>query len=575
MSDCLTCAKSIGCDDQSFAVGANQEIQNALCKHFWFGDDQYLQGVLCFPCWQKIEAFHRFYCEVRKLHARPLCYPASIGLKQESQPVDFVLEVPAEQAGDSTVDDFVLEVPAEQAGDDTVVENGKIYSIKYENPQVDVAPEPSEQQSENIEPEDDGGVNENEADKPRPSKKWGEKRPRLRKSKKDAVQEYVSRNLTLTCDICSERSESFELLQRHSMMEHDKTATVECCNAKFSDASRFVNHIQYHLDPDLFKCEHCSKQCITRYALKKHLRMNHNADPDKPMSVKEEIELSVMRTEDVDEGPSGAQKSDASEHMNTSEDEDDEDANASRQNNKKFKNSLKFTAKEKAQVQMFVEKNRKLDCDMCSERYSRFKDLQKHSIEKHSMLRTGLCCNRKFRENSQFVAHILHHINPERFKCTECTRICPSWPALIGHMQWMHTPGGKKKYPCPVCEQKFRTRPAAMRHAEQHGEPVTPTDDDVIDKILADNFNLQCDTCQKQYDSYRALQKHSTAEHAKLVVVTCCKKRMCRPSELVDHYKYHQDPTAFTCKICLKPWHSARALRRHLRNTHGISSKRH
>lgn len=36
MPDCLTCASSIDGDNQSFEIQSNNEIQNALCKHFWF-----------------------------------------------------------------------------------------------------------------------------------------------------------------------------------------------------------------------------------------------------------------------------------------------------------------------------------------------------------------------------------------------------------------------------------------------------------------------------------------------------------------------------------------------------------
>nr|XP_019539409.2 zinc finger protein Xfin [Aedes albopictus] len=575
MSDCLTCNKSTLDGGLVVVIGTNTEVQHALCKHFWFGDEEYLQGVLCFPCWHKIQTFHRFYCEVRKLHARPLCYQAPIGLKQESHPVEFVFEVPAEQAGDSTVDDFVLEVPAEQVGDNTVVENDEIYSMKYKNPQVDVIPDPSEQPSEYI---DGRHVDEKEADEPRPSKKRGKKRPRLRKNEKDAVQEYVSRNLTLNCDTCSERSETFELLQRHSMMEHAKHATMVCCSVKFSDVSRFVDHIQYHLDPDLFRCDYCFQQCISRYALNKHIRTDHITNRDSPMSASEEIELSVMRTEDVDEGPSGMLKSDASENMSTSEDEDDQDEENEHddESESKISKHLKLTPEEKAQVQIFVKKNRKLDCDMCSERFTRFSDLQNHSIEKHNERETGLCCNRKFRDYTLFVAHILLHLNPERFKCTECPIISPSWIALLRHKQRTHSPGGRedrRKYPCHICERTFNSKQAAMQHVERHTEQTTQ-EDDAIDKIIAEYYKLKCDTCQKQFGSFQALHKHTTTEHRKRALVCCCKKKMRKRSELFDHYHYHQDPNRFKCKVCNKTWHHSAALGHHMKYKHHAEWKK-
>lgn len=489
MSDCLTCTKSTVGEGLVLAVGADREVQNALCEHFWFDDDQCLESLLCYQCWQKIEDFHRFYCEVRKLHSRPLYSQAPIGFKQETHPVGVVLELLAEQAGDCTV-----------------VENDEMCLIKYETRPIDFTTEPSEQPSECID------TNENENDQ------RGKKRPRLRENETKATQE---------------RSET---------------------------------HMQYHLDPDLFKCEYCSKQHISQDALKKHLRLNHNANKTSPITVAKEVESGVIRTE----GSSGKRKSDALEILNSSGDEDDKGDDGPRKTKLKFaaSNRMNITPQENAQMQAFLEKHRILECETCSERCIRITDFQKHCLEKHNKSATVQCCNRTFQGSTRFVSHILHHINPERFKCTECPTICASWDALKCHLQTMHTPEGKNKYPCYSCERRFRSKLAARRHAEEHGAPAPPTDDDVIDKIIAENYTLECDSCQKRHDSYKALQQHSTTEHGKPSNVTCCRKKMGRRSELLDHYRYHQDPNTFMCKVCRKAFHHSISLRNHMKTIH-------
>ncbi|XP_021693770.1 zinc finger protein 652-A [Aedes aegypti] len=713
MSDCLTCAKSADSDGgQSFAISSNRDIQIALCKHFWFDEDQYLQKTICYPCWHKIEDFHRFYCEVKQLHSRPVYSVIPLEVKREDQQLDFALG-PAEQADqyvaaeghgsdhelfeikvedpkvdflsdlpvthiesmkveggkdvinkdadlnnttmvqipdlpvlksedqpqpniasehkihcievedDDTLDEnpdlavlksedcqsataseheincievedddgtldknpdmVVLKNEDRQSGiapdqklncieveddDDTLDESPDLVVLKSEDYQPDTA---SEHQIDCIEVEDDddtldqNGDDEESGNESRSSTtKRNKCRQRVQKNVKDAVQEYVSKNLVLDCDTCGEECSSFENLQRHSMMEHAKTATIICCNQKLSDNYRFVDHIRFHLDPEAFMCPHCSKQCGYRGELKKHIRMSHYGETKKSVGKVEQSRANKRKA--VKE-----QKSDESEKSNSSEEEDDEknDDNDATQNDSKPGGRLVISPEELAKIQLFVSKNIKLECDTCSEKCTTFKALQRHSMVRHRKRAIIQCCNRKLVNNFRFDDHMLFHVNPKRFICTLCTKQCPNWEALKRHIQLVHTPDSEKTHQCEICAKKFPTKLAASRHIKLHGESGSSQNDDAeTDRLIAKKFNLMCDTCNLKCDTFQGLQRHSMAVHGRGTFVYCCGKKYSLRWKLLDHYYYHMDPTKFRCQVCLKSWPHSESLRQHMKNKH-------
>ncbi|XP_001648712.2 PR domain zinc finger protein 5 [Aedes aegypti] len=533
MPDCLTCAKSVEGDAKSFAICSNKEIQNALCKHFWFGENQYLKSTICLRCWVKIEDFHRFYCEVEELHSHQLF------------PHVQLLEIKEEQ---HARDVFAPEQP------------------KSEDPSED---------------------DDNDSER-KPDIKEAAKRTRLQKNESDAVQEYVSQNLILDCDTCSKRCATFETLQNHSMMEHAKKATVLCCNLKFTSNYRFVNHVRFHLDQPKFECSKCSKQFDSRDTLKRHVRSTHGSEKEKPMSDVEEDETDAIKSEDPEpsEGESGAddandddedyvQGSDDSEDSNNS---GDDKADKSLQDESKLRRRTKETEKEMVKIQEYVSKNITLECDTCSERRTTFKDLLQHSKEKHGKPATIVCCNLKLMTCYRFDDHILYHLSPDRFECSQCSKKCPNREALSRHIQKAHTPAEDRLHSCQVCQKKFPTRYKLARHAETHDEtsgkrrPVK--DDEENEKLIADNITLECDTCQEKHDSFMALQKHSVAEHKKLAFVFCCDLKFNKKPRLVDHVLFHLDPTSFQCKICHKNLPHSESLKRHIEKNHAPEESR-
>ncbi|XP_062533931.1 transcription factor grauzone-like isoform X2 [Armigeres subalbatus] len=438
MSGCLTCAKAIDCGDEPLTVSKNKHVQNALCKHFWFGEHQYLQSVICRSCWVKIEEFHRFYCEVEELHAHQL-YPhvQLMEIKQEVGTTDEYME--AEDVLESCA--IKGEIPC------TVEDAGK--------------------KKRNIPPDGIGEIG---------------KRTRLQK---------------------------MELIQEASASDQEES-----------------------IDDD--------------------------------SAVKSEIDNEDSNDGDEDYEHSYSENSD-------SEGSDSSEMNEEGAIEKRTKKRTRATREELQEIQEYVSKHLSLDCDTCSERHTTFKELQDHSMAEHKKQANVSCCNRNISNRFRFEEHIRFHLNPDRFKCSHCSRACPSRQALRRHIQQVHTPEDAKIYDCGECGKKFSTSKGLARHEKLHDEGSNvKRRTRVVDneKIIAENINLECDSCQKKCDSFGSLQRHSSTEHSKLAYVFCCGLRFNKKPRLIDHVLFHLDPTSFQCKICHRNLPHTESLKRHMDSNH-------
>lgn len=84
------------------------------------------------------------------------------------------------------------------------------------------------------------------------------------------IREYF----TMSCDICNEPFETFRTAQKHYRAVHKSPGYIICCGKRFKRRGSAMDHISYHLNPDLFRCEPCGKRFSDKNALKLHIE-NH------------------------------------------------------------------------------------------------------------------------------------------------------------------------------------------------------------------------------------------------------------------------------------------------------------
>lgn len=63
------------------------------------------------------------------------------------------------------------------------------------------------------------------------------------------------------CELCSAQIDTLEMAKVHYLSEHENPkGYLRCCGNKFMNKSETLDHIQYHIDPDIFRLK-CSTIC--------------------------------------------------------------------------------------------------------------------------------------------------------------------------------------------------------------------------------------------------------------------------------------------------------------------------
>lgn len=73
------------------------------------------------------------------------------------------------------------------------------------------------------------------------------------KEKFHEFDKKISSYMSLVCDICNVQEENFMQLTNHMKLQHNVEGYVVCCSKKFNKRSRLVEHIDMHLNPEMYK----------------------------------------------------------------------------------------------------------------------------------------------------------------------------------------------------------------------------------------------------------------------------------------------------------------------------------
>ncbi|XP_055626281.1 gastrula zinc finger protein XlCGF26.1-like [Toxorhynchites rutilus septentrionalis] len=93
------------------------------------------------------------------------------------------------------------------------------------------------------------------------------------------------------------------------------------------------------------------------------------------------------------------------------------------------------------------------------------------------------------------------------------------------------------------------------------------------EQFIAENVNIECDTCAEKYETFQQLQQHSLEKHQKRAYVFCCDHKFSRKPRLIDHIQFHLNPLQFQCDICSKSFRHSEALKYHKDKLHSGEEK--
>lgn len=414
------------------------KIAEILCQHFWFTfTNADKSQEICVKCWEKTNTFHQFYESVREAHLQ----------LSENQPKDQDSAQPDWQSYNCDTDAASnLDEDGEYTSQPLEVMLNVDEDDEMSRP-LDAAMNANAQEmSQKMEPSD------------------AEKR----------VAEYFKMN----CDLCGQQLDSLDNVQDHFSKKHKlkRGYLICCCNKKAKMRNSIIEHVQWHMDPNMFRCSECSKTFMIKYGLRKHMSTHHKQDEgstDCSLCAKKFPNQRMLR-----------------EHTARVHVPDDQKLTC-HICEKKFKlratleTHIKY--KHSGTTQQYI-------CHICAKILSSQQSLQEHTST-HFDNRRIECelCGALLKNRVCLAAHMRNHRDLEQ-TCDICFQVKPNRTSLNNHKRRVH---GTAKHKCNFCGKLF-IRPSALReHVATHtGENL-----------------YTCNYCPQTFKSNSNMYKHMKHVH--------------------------------------------------------------
>uniref|UniRef100_A0A1B0CTR0 Putative c2h2-type zn-finger protein n=1 Tax=Lutzomyia longipalpis TaxID=7200 RepID=A0A1B0CTR0_LUTLO len=199
----------------------------------------------------------------------------------------------------------------------------------------------------------------------------------------------------------------------------------------------------------------------------------------------------------------------------------------------------------------------RLECSLCSKKYSCPQALKLHTENTHRGVKRFSCsiCSMRFTQKHSLQSHTMCHTNERPFCCAICKKGFRRKTTLQMHMN-CHT--GETPYTCSQCGVGFRTTTALRNHGH----------------------NLRCPICSKSFQMIPSLQAHIQRHKqtdggagpglklkVKHICSECGKSYACR-AVLEAHRVIHTGEKPFKCTQCDKAFPLLASLKVHMRNKH-------
>ncbi|KXJ70567.1 hypothetical protein RP20_CCG023139 [Aedes albopictus] len=587
LEDCFTCLRRtdnfLSITERDEVSGEN--VEAVIAKHFWFSPAEYRDKTVCTSCWEKIDDFHKFYCDVERVHERTVASTLLALVKTEAVDCDGVEIVGKDEDGEEdrgevfALEMYKLEVKQEEDEDNelSVVKDREEASSDEDQTET-IFEAPAEDSS-----------NESDSDVPlarrlaamkrkkRVAKSRVVTKPKLRKEKADneEMNDFIRQQMDITCHKCAEMGiendeifESFYRLRVHFKKVHDTYGYVYCCNRKwatktglvehlrnhepmkgdqsrcvecncmFKDKSSYVNHMFLVHTPDdqkQFKCDRCEKAFAAEDLLNSHItwheeveKRNHHC----PICNKYFLSSRNLANHNMNHhqfGESSGQEPTGSGEPPPSSQDMDESSKSAR---------LKRTAEDLAKEDDLIKRFVALNCSKCDYIGETFNKLSYHAFKVHNMnTHSVLCCDKKFGKRQRLYEHCLRHLNPDHFKCDICGKTYADSSGLQIHKWWIHTPISERPFKCDICGARFVKDYLLKQHTKWH-----------VNKERKTHF---CDICNRAYSNSMQLKAHQQKKHGAVCDWVCdiCAKGFIHRALLEEHRLTHTEEGLASLKM--------------------------
>ncbi|XP_055314295.1 zinc finger protein 726-like [Sitodiplosis mosellana] len=343
---------------------------------------------------------------------------------------------------------------------------------------------------------------------------------------KNTIEKYFDRK----CEQCDAQLDSITMAKSHYLSEHgNPNGYLRCCGSKMCYNKKVLDHIQWHIDPDTFRCRVCKLEHSRRYTLIDHVK-RHTA-----LSTKQFMcEICDRYFATKKQHRTHMKLTHPGEQLNSSPLE-----TSSNENNGND-----------VEIPGYVDAS----CDLCpATTFTSFKEMQSHYLDIHKLVGSVSCCQKKFSRITLFSDHIALHNSPDVFKCDVCNESLPNRYVLKRHNDW-HS----NKYYCDTCQKSFTCSNHLKDHLKTHRNHNSEN-----------QRNFICDVCDKRFHSQKELNGHRKRHDLKHdQICEFCAKKFKTEAQLKLHQAKHLDVASktkpkFQCDICNGWYTTKRILKGH------------
>lgn len=285
----------------------------------------------------------------------------------------------------------------------------------------------------------------------------------------------------MDCNMCDQSYTTLGDLRSHYRIFHKRTGYVVCCNVKLKSQSRILQHLEFHMNPDAFKCIECAKTFKNKVGLELHTVNSHTPKEQHKYKCPKcpKTFMSAFRM-----------NAHSAVHA-TGEDY------ICPHCSKAFPAKLNLSN----HIRNMHEEKTYDVCEICAKKFkykSMFLRHQKlHTGEKVERNHSCPVCGNSFRYKCHLETHMeRHNDSGQVFQCHICSKVSANKSALQQHIKYNHI--REKKHKCNLCESAFKTPLGLREHMATH----------TSNQIL-----YTCLFCPRQFNSKANKYAHQKRKH--------------------------------------------------------------
>lgn len=283
----------------------------------------------------------------------------------------------------------------------------------------------------------------------------------------------------LSCDFCEAIFVSFGEAKRHYLQLHNtRRGYIKCCKKRLRTRGHIIEHIQWHVNPETFKCEQCNKIFKNNRRLKVHSVRHEpeNSRKFKCSKCSKRFQRKYLLTKHMDTVHSAIENSFECDICKSKYVVSllarpyAIYPNSNHTNSLTFVFRLKLYSSLKLHMQQIHLRQFEQICDQCGKVCISKGVLRKHK-RSHDEVNEKLECPQcsALMKNAYYLrAHILRIHKSGPANCPHCPKVSPTRNALAMHIRTMHT---YKVHKCHMCDRECKSAVALTVSGRNEFQP--------------------------------------------------------------------------------------------------------